>query len=129
MAALAADLGVVRTPEGRTVTSQGRARSRRQVAQTIAPERDHWLIQGFDGLSPIGEWRIDGRDISTDNVQLLIRSLAARAGLTFDEIVGAHLSGRRVASNGLLDVRRDGPRLNFTCGANPHFVASFRRGR
>jgi hypothetical protein len=95
-----------------------------------APElqgRSHWLIQGFDGLSRIGEWRIASTQISVESVQALLRVLAGRAGLTFDEIVAAHLNGRARASTGLLDVKRDGPRMRFTCGENPHFVAVYQR--
>ena len=89
--------------------------------------RPHWLIQGFDGLSKIYERRIDGRHISEENVQLLLKTLAAKIGLTVDEIVGAYTNRRAQIANGLLHVSRDGPRRRFTCGENPHFIAVYRR--
>ncbi len=99
-------------------------------ARTLTPkDKSHWRIQGFDGLSSLGEWRIESRNISADNVQILLRVLAGKAGLTFDEIVSAHLNGRAQGSNGLLDVKQDGPRLRFTCGENPHFVAAYQRAK
>jgi hypothetical protein len=102
----------------------------RPSTKALAPkDKPHWLIQGFDGLSRLGEWRIESGHISAENVQILLRVLAGRAGLTLDEIVNAHLNGRARGSNGLLDVKRDGPRLRFTCGENPHFVAAYRRGK
>jgi len=91
------------------------------------PPAAHWLIQGFDGLSKTHEWRIDAHNISEKNLQLLLRALVAKAGLTLDEIVGAHVNRRARLSNGLLHVSRDGPRLRFTCGDNPYFVADYRR--
>jgi len=102
----------------------------RRSAKALTPkDKPHWLIQGFDGLSSLGEWRIDPRHISADNVQILLRVLAGRAGLSFDEIVSAHLNGRAQGSNGLLDVKQDGPRLQFRCGENPHFVAAYQRAK
>lgn len=78
--------------------------------------RPHWLIQGFDGLSKIYEWQIDGRHISEENVQLLLKTLVGKVVLTLDEIVGAYANRRAQTANGLLRVSRDGPRLRFTCG-------------
>lgn len=50
-------------------------------------------------------------------------ALAAKAGLTFDEIVSAYAKRRTRIANCLLDVSRDGPEQRFLCGANPHFSA------
>jgi len=50
-------------------------------------------------------------------------ALAAKAGLTFDEIVGAYAKRRTRIANCLLVVSRDGPEQWFLCGANPHFSA------
>ena len=57
-------------------------------------EKSHWLIQGFDGLSKIHEWKVDAQHISEENVQLLLKALAGKVGLTPDEIVGAHVNRR-----------------------------------
>ena len=92
----------------------------------MAPKHSHWLIQGFDGLSKTHEWRIDGR-VSQDNIQQLLRTLVGKVGLTLDEIVDAYAVPRAQVNKSLLRVSRDGPRLRFACGENPHFVAVYHR--
>jgi hypothetical protein len=92
-----------------------------------SPTKAHWLIQGFDGLSKIYERRIDARHISEESVRLLLRTLVAKAALTPDEIVGAHVNKRAHDSNQLLGVARDGPRMRLTCGESPYFTAVYHR--
>jgi hypothetical protein len=96
--------------------------SRRKPATT-----PYWLIQGFDGLSKIHEWKISARYISEDNVRFLLRTLTGRVGQTPDEIVGSYVNRRAPFSKDLLIVSRDGPCLRFTCGENPYFVAVYHR--
>jgi hypothetical protein len=50
--------------------------------------------------------------------------LTAKAGLSFDEIVGACAKRRTKIANEHLQVQRDGPYPVFMCGSNPHFIAS-----
>jgi hypothetical protein len=57
--------------------------------------RNTWLIRGYDGTNVIFEARIAAGQLSEKSVKELLRVLTAKAGLTFDEIVGAHL--RRVS--------------------------------
>jgi hypothetical protein len=54
----------------------------------------------------------------------LLKALAAKAGLGFDEIVGAYAKRRTKIANNLLEVQREGPHAIFMCGSNPHFIAS-----
>lgn len=86
--------------------------------------KPHWLIRGYDGLDVIFEKRIASGLLSEKQVEQLLRTLTAKAGLTFDEIVGAHLKRRARAANDLLIIKRPGPELRFFCGENPHFAAT-----
>ncbi len=90
--------------------------------------RPYWLIEGFDGLTRIHEWKVDARSISEEAVQHLLRALTAKVGLTPDEIVGAYTNRRSRAANGPLQVRREGPYLRFSCGDSPFFTAVYTRG-
>ena len=56
-------------------------------------------------------------------IQELLMALAARAGLNYDEIVGAYAAKNAKIANLLLEVRKDGPHPVYTCGDNPWFTA------
>lgn len=71
----------------------------------------------------IYERKISDGDMTQRQVKCLLKSLVAKAGLSFDEIVDAHARRRSRGSNTLLDVQKDGPQLRFACGQNPHFIA------
>jgi hypothetical protein len=87
----------------------------------------HWLIEGYDGGNKIYERRVDAGQLTENQARALIQALVAKAGLTFDEIVGAYAKKRTRIANVHLDVHRDGPYPVFWCGNNPHFVISARR--
>ena len=86
----------------------------------------YWLIEGFDGTTKIYEKRVDAGQFTTDQAKPLLRALVAKAGLTFDEIIGAYAKRRTRIANAHLEVRKDGPYPVFYCGSNPHFVISAR---
>ena len=85
-----------------------------------------WLIEGFDGLSPIYQRTVQASHISDENLQRLLQVLTAKAGLTPDEIVAAHTNRRAPGTNEFLRVSREGQ--TFTCGDSPFFVARYHRG-
>lgn len=96
----------------------------KQVSWAI---QTYWHIEGYDGLTKIYDRKIKSGYYGEDQVQLLVQVLAAKAGLTFDEIVGAFAKRRSKLSNDLLCVRRGGHGAVFMCGDNPHFIARYRR--
>jgi len=60
---------------------------------------------------------------SEKQIRAVLQSLVAKAGMDFDEIVGAYAKrGTRIA-NDLLLVQKDGPYPKFNCGVNPYFTA------
>jgi hypothetical protein len=72
----------------------------------------------------IYERKVDAGQLSEDQLKSLLRALVAKAGLTFDEIVGACAKRGTKIANNLLLVQRDGPDPRFSCGTNPYFIAS-----
>ena len=86
----------------------------------------YWCIEGFDSTRRIYRREILAHHLGTNQVRPLLQALAARAGLDFDEIVGAYASRRAPIRNELLEVTRD-PLLRFSCGTNPFFNAVFVR--
>jgi hypothetical protein len=84
----------------------------------------YWQIRGYDNTKTIFETKVDLGQFTKDQIQDVLRALAGRAGLTFDEIVGAYAKRRTKIANDLLDVQHDRRRSTYLCGSNPHFAAS-----
>jgi hypothetical protein len=57
-------------------------------------------------------------------MEQLLMALAAKAGLNYNEIVGAYATRRTKIANALLDVHKDSAYLSLMCGVGPNFVAS-----
>ena len=83
----------------------------------------HWLIQGYDSQTKIYERRISIGQLTEKQVEALLKALVSKAGLTFNDIVGAFVKKRTRIANQLLAVNRDGPGPRFMCGGNPFFTA------
>jgi hypothetical protein len=71
--------------------------------------KKYWLIQGYDSLTLIYEKRVACGQLTDEQVKALLKALVAKAGLTFDEIIGAYAKRRTKIANDLLLVQRDGP--------------------
>jgi len=84
--------------------------------------REYWQIRGFDGDKQFYEREVPIAYFSHDQVKGLLRCLASRAGLSFDEIMRACANRQTKIANDLLKVQRDGPSPSFMCGENPYFV-------
>jgi hypothetical protein len=89
----------------------------------------YWLIRGFDGHTKIYERRIGLGQMSEKQLEAALKALAARAGLEFDEIIGAYATRGTKIANHLLSVQRDGHHPRFSCGENPYFIAQIDQGK
>ncbi len=83
----------------------------------------YWHIQGFDGLNTIYDQKIKAGCISTNEIENLLKVLVAKAGLNYDEIIGAYAKKGTKIRNELLSVKRDGPYQIYNCGVGPNFMA------
>lgn len=59
-----------------------------------------------------------------DQIKHLLRALAAKAGLTYAEIVRAYAKRKTKIANDLLSVQKDFNYPTYACGDNPSFLAS-----
>ena len=82
-----------------------------------------WEICGYDSDKKIFETYAPIGYFSERQIQELLKALVAKAGLTFDEIVGAYAKRSTKASNTLLSINKEGPYPQYMCGPNPYFVA------
>ena len=83
-----------------------------------------WLIRGHDGFKTIFERKVKLGQFTVDQIQNLLQALAAKAGLDFDEIVGAYAKRKTKIANGLLFVHKDPRHPTYMCGSVPVFTAS-----
>lgn len=83
----------------------------------------YWLITGYDSAKTIFEMKVGIGQITRDQMDDLLRALTAKAGLAFDEMVGAYAKRRTRIANSHLTVQQDLKHSTHSCGSNPHFVA------
>ncbi len=83
----------------------------------------YWKIQGIDSGKLIFEKEVPIGSMTEEQVQMALKCLASKAGLSFDEIVCANAKKRTKIANSLLQVMKDGPYPAYMCGDNPHFIA------
>lgn len=83
----------------------------------------YWHIVGYDSAEKIFEKKVKIGCYSENQIQQLLRALAARAELGFEEIVGAYAKRGTKISNKLLHVHRDSRYAMLMCGTNPNFIA------
>jgi len=84
----------------------------------------YWRICGYDSLTPIFERIVGLGQFTESQMKSLLMALTAKAGLGYDEIVGAYATRKTKIANDLLVVQADSQCPTFWCGSNPHFVAS-----
>jgi hypothetical protein len=83
-----------------------------------------WRICGYDSSTQIFERTVELGQFSKRQMEQLLMALAAKAGLTYDEIVGAYAKRRAKIANGLLEVHKDSEYPSIMCGHGSNFVAS-----
>lgn len=87
-------------------------------------KKRYWLIRGHADLKYIFEMKVGLGQFTDNQIQHLLRALAAKAGLNFAEIVGAYAKRRTKISNDLLAVHKDMKHSTYMCGSDPVFTAS-----
>lgn len=84
----------------------------------------YWHIEGYEGTTKIFDRRVKVGYFSEDRIKALLMALAAKAELTFDEILGSYAARNARIANDLLEVHRSfGPKPSYTCGSDRWFSA------
>jgi hypothetical protein len=83
----------------------------------------YWHIEGYDSLDKIYDRKVKVGYFSQNQIQALLKALAAKAYLNFNEIVGAYAKKGTKIANDLLYIHKDGPHPTYFCGTNPCFIA------
>lgn len=84
----------------------------------------YWKIEGYDGVQKVFEKKLRVWAFSENQIQAALKTLAAKASLDCDEILGAYARKGSKEANTLLVVHRSQAKPVFTCGENPHFIAT-----
>jgi len=84
----------------------------------------NWRICGYDSSTKIFEITVAVGQMTDNQIEQMLKTLAAKAGLDYGEIVGAYAKRRTKIANDLLAVHRESESATFSCGTNPYFVAS-----
>ena len=84
----------------------------------------YWRIEGRDSTTRIFERTVEHGQFTVSQMEHLLMALAAKAGLDYNEIVGAYATRKTKIANNHLVVHHDSQAPIFWCGSNPHFVAS-----
>lgn len=93
------------------------------------PRRDAnvWEITGWDSTEQIFQTTVPCAQITTDQLDALLRALVAKFGLTPREIVGSHLKRRAKSYMGHLETSKSNfpehKSTSHSCGDNPYFIA------
>ena len=84
----------------------------------------YWKITGWKSTAKIFESRVKYGCLGENKIKELLRALAAKHGLSDQEIVSSYArSNTKGATPLLLDVRIATKPYAITCGINPYFTA------
>jgi hypothetical protein len=83
----------------------------------------YWHIEGYDSFTKIYDRKVRYGYFSENQIQNLLKTLSAKAGLSSDEIVGAYAKKNTNISNELLVIKKEKTHQVYMCGDNPHFIA------
>ena len=92
-----------------------------KVNENVKPK--YLMIEGYDSQTQIYERKVPIGSITERQLEALLKALAAKAGLEYDEIVGAYAKRRTKIANDLLEVTKDATTFMYSCGLNPYFTA------
>lgn len=86
-----------------------------------------WRIRGYDSTTEIFDVKVPIGQMTQSGLKELLRALVAK-DLSPREVVGAYAKRGTRISNGLLDILRSNDlekrRTSYSCGGNPHYVAT-----
>jgi hypothetical protein len=81
----------------------------------------YWQIKGYDSMDEIFSCKVEVG--SFPRINHLLQALTAKAGLSYNEMIGSYAKRGTKRANNLLNVHHDGPSRSIMCGSNPHFIA------
>jgi hypothetical protein len=82
-----------------------------------------WRIRGHKRFDTFVDITVPIGIMTEGQVKELLKCFAAKEGLTYEEIVGGYVRSNSKRANKLLDVQKNGPYPEYSCGEDPIFTA------
>jgi len=83
----------------------------------------YWRIRGHEGHHTFCDETIPVGCLTEAQLKELLKCLAAKAGLSHEEIIGSYVKRKTRLANDLLHIQKNGPYPEYSCGNNPYFTA------
>lgn len=85
----------------------------------------YWLIQGYDGLNRLFEYKIYVGQITENSLKELLKVLTSKLSLSESEIISSYAKKGTKAHQNFLEVQRlQGEKYMYSCGSNPYVTAT-----
>jgi hypothetical protein len=82
----------------------------------------YWHIRGYKKFATIFDETIPVGCLTEGQLKALLKCLAAKGGLSYEEIIGAYVKRKTGRAHSILEVQGNG--LSYFCGADASFVAA-----
>ena len=91
----------------------------------MSAKKAYWRIVGYQSTRKIFETELPIGLYTDKQMSNVLRVLAAKAGLNYEEILDSYVGRNTKRYRSLLEVQvQSKPKFCLMCGSNPHFVAS-----
>jgi len=83
----------------------------------------YWRIRGYEKSDTIFDESIPVGCLTEEGLKERLKCLAAKGGLTYREIIGAYVRRRTKLAHDILNIQKNGPYPEYSCGSDPSFIA------
>jgi hypothetical protein len=83
----------------------------------------YWRIRGYKKFDTIFDETIPIGCLTEEQLKEMLKCLAAKGGLSYNEIIGAYVKRKTKLAHELLHIQKNGPYPEYSCGSDPSFIA------
>jgi len=85
--------------------------------------KKYWRIRGHKKFDTIVDLKIPFGSLTESQLQALLKCFMAKGEFSYEEIVGAYVKRNTKQAHEFLNVQKNGPYPEYSCGNDPSFVA------
>ena len=98
------------------------ARRLHHTGRSLVAKR-YWRIRGYKKFDQFFDETIPFGSLTEDQLKQLLKCLAAKGGLSYAEIIGVYVKRKTKLAHDILQIQKNGPYHEYSCGHDPSFVA------